>query len=58
MPLPYFLTNPEWYIEVSLEESDRGFILTDKAPPEAVESYNEFYNDTYIDEGEIYVIDK
>lgn len=58
MPLPYFLTNKEWYEEVSLEESDRGFILTDKAPPEAVKSYEEFYNDTEIVDGDVYIIDK
>lgn len=45
---PYFLKNPEWYEEVDIfkdgfSEDDRGYHLTDKAPQEAIDSYNEFY---------------
>ena len=53
---PYFMSNPEWYKEVSLEESDRGYVLTDKAPPEAVKSYNEYYNDIYTINGQDWII--
>lgn len=45
---PYFMTNPEWYEQVDIfkdgfPEDDRGYRLTDKAPQEAIDSYNEFY---------------
>ncbi len=37
---PLFLQNPEWYIE----DDDTGrYLLTDKAPKEAQQSYIEFY---------------
>ena len=36
---PYFMTNKEWYY---YDESDECYKLTDKAPPEAVKSYEEF----------------
>jgi hypothetical protein len=38
--MPYFMTNKEWYYYDEVEEM---FKLTDKAPPEAVKSYEEFY---------------
>ncbi len=46
--IPYFMTNKDWYREVpddskEYEEYGRGFALTDKAPQEAIDSYNEFY---------------
>lgn len=37
---PYFLENPDWY---RFDEDECTYELTEKAPPEAVESYNEFY---------------
>lgn len=37
---PYFLTNPEWFYE---DEEEGIYKLTDKATPEAVESYKKFY---------------
>lgn len=38
---PYFTTNTEWYYY----DEDKGILrLTDKAPPEAVKSYEEFYD--------------
>lgn len=39
IPIPYFLTNKEWYYcdELGI------YKLTDKAPPEAVKSYNKYY---------------
>ena len=44
---PYFMNDPEWYEEVDLMSSDddldRGYILTDKAPERARESYDAFY---------------
>lgn len=58
MSIPYFLTNQEWYKEVPLDENDRGYVLTDKAPPEAIESYNEFYSNTVEENGQILIINK
>lgn len=44
---PLFMQNDEWYESVDLmtsqDEDDRGYILTDKAPDEARESYNAYY---------------
>lgn len=42
---PKFMDNEEWYkLNEDLETMDEfGYILTDKAPKEAVDSYNEFY---------------
>ena len=37
---PYFLTNEEWYY---YDEKEYKYKLTDKATPEAIESYNEYY---------------
>lgn len=39
---PYFMQNPEWYYH---DDEINKYFLTDKAPKEAVESYNEFYDD-------------
>lgn len=36
---PYFLTNAEWYVED--DERGYGWLLTDKAPQAAIDSYNE-----------------
>lgn len=53
--MPYFLTNPEWYIVEDRydpeTDTDRGYWLTDKAPQEAIDSYNEFYADEIVDLG-------
>lgn len=51
---PYFMTNPEWYVKADVmndgfPEDGRGYHLTDKAPREAVESYNEFYGTLEVD---------
>lgn len=45
---PYFMTDPEWFTEADIfkegfPEDGRGYHLTDKAPQEAIDSYNEFY---------------
>lgn len=37
---PIFLANPEWYY---YDESEGRYKLTDKAPKEAVESYEKYY---------------
>lgn len=48
LDIPFFMTNPEWY-ELADDgydpetDTDRGYRLTDKAPQEAIDSYNEFY---------------
>jgi hypothetical protein len=45
--MPFFMTNPDWYttfdISGDFPEDGRGYHLTDKAPQEAIDSYNEFY---------------
>lgn len=41
IPEPYFMQNKEWY---TFDEVEFKYKLTDKAPPKAVESYNEFYD--------------
>jgi hypothetical protein len=38
---PYFMTNQDWYRR---DEELGRFVLTDKAPPKAVESYKKFYD--------------
>lgn len=40
--IPYFLENKEWYYR---DEEEGIYKLTDKAPPEAVRSYEEFYDE-------------
>lgn len=55
---PYFLKNQEWYIENkewlvndvpyflvsgAKKPKNRQYILTDKAPQKAIDSYNEYY---------------
>lgn len=40
--MPYFLNNEEWYY---YDEDEEMYKLTDKAPKEAIESYDAFYND-------------
>ena len=35
------MTNDEWF---EADEEECKYILTDKAPKEAIESYEEFYN--------------
>lgn len=53
---PYFLTNEEWYIEITnkpsflLKGDKRRYKLTDKAPKEAVDSYNKYYEKLNINE--------
>ena len=37
---PYFMENEEWYY---YDYDEMMYKLTDKAPEEAIESYNEFY---------------
>ena len=39
---PYFMTNKEWY---RYDDKEEKYVLTDKAPQEAIESYNEFYKE-------------
>lgn len=52
---PYFMTNKEWYYYDPMEMVCK---LTDKAPQEAIDSYNEYYSDNVIEEdGESYIID-
>lgn len=38
---PYFLTNDSWYY---YDEDEGVYKLTEKAPKEAIQSYNEFYD--------------
>ena len=39
---PYFLKNKDWYY---FDEEEWCYKLTDKATPEAVKSYEEFYTE-------------
>ena len=39
-PLPYFMTNKEWYY---FDEKEFCYKLTEKATEEAKQSYKEFY---------------
>lgn len=41
---PYFMKNKEWYF---FDEIAFMYKLTDKAPQEAVDSYNEYYKNVY-----------
>lgn len=41
---PYFMQNKEWY---TFDESAFMYKLTDKAPQEAVDSYNDYYKNVY-----------
>jgi hypothetical protein len=45
---PYFMYNKDWYY---YDEKEEIYKLTDKAPKEAIDSYNDFYNtdDTIFD---------
>ena len=45
--MPFFLTNEDWYT-VDPEDEERGYKLTDKAPQEAIDSYNDFYSGTVV----------
>lgn len=51
---PLFLKNPDWYVTPEGDdlffEDGRGYHLAPGAPKEAVDSYNEFYNPTIVDE--------
>ena len=40
VPKPFFLKNKDWYY---YDEKEQTYKLTDKAPSEAIESYEEFY---------------
>lgn len=45
---PYFLGNGDWFY---FDEQEFRYKLTDKAPEEAVRSYEEFYNSSsFVDE--------
>lgn len=39
--MPYFMTNEEWYV-IDPEDDECAYKLTDKAPQEAIDSYNDF----------------
>lgn len=43
---PYFMTNQEWWY---YDWKEMKYKLTDKAPPEAVKSYKEFYANDELD---------
>lgn len=42
LDMPYFMNNEDWYEYAWKKEK---YILTDKAPKEAKESYEKFYNE-------------
>ena len=41
---PFFMTNDEWYY---FDEKEFCLKLTEKAPPKAKKSYDEFYKDSF-----------
>lgn len=47
---PYFMQNKEWYY---FDEEEFCYKLTDKAPKEAIESYEEFYREDDDPDGEV-----
>ena len=40
--IPYFMSNKDWYY---YDTKDGIYKLTDKAPQDAIDSYNEFYSE-------------
>ena len=40
LDMPYFMTNDEWYY---FDYQKRKYVLTDKAPEKAKDSYKQFY---------------
>lgn len=40
--MPYFMENEEWYY---FDYEKKRYMLTDKAPKEAIESYEDFYKE-------------
>lgn len=42
--MPYFMTNDEWF---RFDLKKRKYVLTDKAPQKAIDSYKEFYSEVY-----------
>ena len=46
--IPKFLENPLWY-DINTDPNGPGYVLTDKAPEEARESYEEFYKELNIE---------
>lgn len=49
---PYFMENKEWYY---FDESDFMYKLTKKAPPEAVQSYDDFYKEKVVEDENVNV---
>lgn len=57
---PYFMEDESWYTVCDPWDSEdgRGYHLTDKAPKEAVESYDSFYSSINIEiEGRDYKVE-
>lgn len=54
--IPYFLTNKEWYRYATADEeraTGRGYVLTDKAPAKARQSYEDFYAEDTDSDGRV-----
>lgn len=51
--MPYFLENEKWYVERIDKDGNLKYELTACAPPEAVKSFEEYYQDPvfYDDDG-------
>lgn len=43
---PYFMNNKEWY---KFDPVKWKYVLTDKAPKKAIDSYNEYYHNVRMD---------
>ena len=63
MDKPYFLKNKKWYIEYAEPHKLEGimvkYILTQRAPEKAKDSYLQYYGDIFImsDDGKIWTED-
>lgn len=42
--MPYFMTNDDWYY---FDFEHKKYMLTDKAPQKAVDSYKQYYKEVY-----------
>lgn len=45
--LPFFMQNSDWYYS---SDDEPKYFLTEKAPPEAVQSYNDFYSEDIVED--------
>lgn len=54
---PYFLTNEAWYSEETNSNGEIIYKLTNEAPKEAIESYNDYYSEPVFTDDDGNVLD-